>query len=71
MVPAVFIISAGIFILMSVARKLDIMQLGEVEAVRLGIEVKNVKMLVVLLTSCMVGVSVSLCGISQNYKWVC
>ena len=63
LMPAMIVIVVGIFTLISNARKLDIMQLGEIEAYRLGIKVKKVKMMVILLSALMVGISVSLSGI--------
>ena len=63
LMPAMIVIVIGIFTLISNARKLDIMQLGEIEAYRLGIKVKKVKMIVILLSALMVGISVSLSGI--------
>ena len=63
LMPAMIVIVIGIFTLISNARKLDIMQLGEIEAFRLGIKVKKVKMMVILLSALMVGISVSLSGI--------
>ena len=63
LMPAMIVIVVGIFTLISNARKLDIMQLGEIEAYRLGIKVKKVKMIVILLSALMVGISVSLSGI--------
>ncbi len=63
LMPAIIIIGASICTLISIARKLDIMQLGEVEAYRLGIRIKKVKMTVILLSALMVGMSVSLSGI--------
>ena len=63
LLPAVTIVGVGIITLISIARKLDIMQLGEVEAYRLGIKVKKLKMMVILLSAVMVGISVSLSGI--------
>lgn len=63
LMPAMIVIVIGIFTLISNARKLDIMQLGEIEAYRLGIKVKKVKMMVILLSALMVGISVSLSGI--------
>ena len=63
LMPAMIVIVIGVFTLISNARKLDIMQLGEIEAYRLGIKVKKVKMMVILLSALMVGISVSLSGI--------
>ena len=63
LMPAMIVIVIGIFTLIYNARKLDIMQLGEIEAYRLGIKVKKVKMMVILLSALMVGISVSLSGI--------
>ena len=61
--PAVLIVSVCILTLIFIARKLDIMQLGEVEAYWLGIKVKKLKMVVILISAPMVGISVSLSGI--------
>ena len=63
LMPAFMIIGVGILTLISIARRLDIMQLGEIEAYHLGIKVKKVKMMVILLSALMVGISVSLSGI--------
>ena len=63
LVPAFFIVVLSILTLIFIARKLDIMQLGEVEAYRLGVEVKKLKMMVILISALMVGISVSLSGI--------
>ena len=61
--PAVLIISISIFFLIGISRKLDLLQLGEDEANRLGVDVKNLKLKVVVFSAVIVGVSVSLSGI--------
>ena len=44
------------------SRKLDIIQLGESEAYRLGIDVKKLKFSVIISSSIIVGISVSISG---------
>jgi len=63
LVPTFFVVILSILTLIFIARKLDIMQLGEVEAYRLGVKVKKLKMMVILISALMVGISVSLSGI--------
>jgi len=63
LVPAIIIILFSILGLIFLARKLDIMQLGEIEALRVGIDVKRVKRSVIILSALMIGASVSLSGI--------
>ena len=63
LLPAIFVISASIIILISISRKLDIMQLGEIEAYRVGVDIKKTKMIIIISTAIMIGASVSLSGI--------
>ena len=63
LLPAAIIVSAGCTSLILIAHKLDILQLGEIEAWRVGINVKKIKMAVILVSSFMIGISVSLSGI--------
>ena len=53
----------SLFVLISVARKIDILQLGEIEALRLGVDVKRLKIVIIFSCALMVGLSVSLAGI--------
>ena len=63
LLPAIFVISASTIILISISRKLDIMQLGEIEAYRVGVDIKKTKMIIIISTAIMIGASVSLSGI--------
>ena len=63
LLPAAIIVSAGCTGLILIAHKLDILQLGEIEAWRVGLNVKKIKMAVILVSSFMIGISVSLSGI--------
>ena len=63
LIPAFFVTIITIFVLIFLARKLDIMQLGEIEAIRVGVNVKKVKMLIILASASMIGACVSLSGI--------
>ena len=62
-IPFTSIIFISLFVLISVARKIDILQLGEIEALRLGVDVKRLKMIIIFSCALMVGLSVSLAGI--------
>ena len=62
-IPFTLIIFISLFILISIARKIDILQLGEVEALRLGVDVKRLKIYIIFSCALMVGLSVSLAGI--------
>ncbi len=57
----IFIIPAFIWLLNS-ARKLDLLQLGEPEAIRLGVDVRSLKFKVIITSAIVVGISVSLSG---------
>ena len=63
LLPTIFVISASTIILISISRKLDIMQLGEIEAYRVGVDIKKTKMIIIISTAIMIGASVSLSGI--------
>ena len=63
LLPAVVLIMVTIFILVSNARKLDIMQLGESEASRIGIDVVKTRRTIIISTAVMIGICVSLSGI--------
>ena len=60
--PGLTIIAVTIFWLVSSARKLDLLQLGESEAHRLGVDVKKLKFKVIISSAIIVGISVSLSG---------
>ena len=60
--PGLTIITATIIWLASSARKLDLLQLGESEAHRLGVDVKKLKFKVIISSAIIVGISVSLSG---------
>ena len=63
LLPAVVLIMVTIFTLVSNARKLDIMQLGESEASRIGIDVLKTRRTIIISTAVMIGICVSLSGI--------
>ncbi len=60
--PAIIIIFITIFITLKESRKLDLIQLGEFEAARLGVDVKKLKRSIIISSAIVVGVSVSLTG---------
>ena len=49
--------------LITSSRKLDLLQLGEAEAYRLGVDVRYLKLKIIISSAIIVGVSVSLSGI--------
>ena len=59
---AVFIITLTIIWIFRDGRGLDILQLGEFEAYRLGIDIENLRFNVIISSAIIVGVSVSLTG---------
>ena len=61
-IPALLIISMAMFWMIPSARKLDLLQLGEPEAYRLGVDVKKLKFKVIISSAVTVGISVSLSG---------
>ena len=63
LLPAICMILVTIFWLVKSARKLDLLQLGEAEAFRLGVDVKYLKVKIIVASAIIVGVSVSLSGI--------
>jgi len=60
--PAMVIISLSIIWMIPSARKLDLLQLGEPEALRLGVDVQRLKYKVIISSAITVGVSVALSG---------
>ena len=60
--PGIIIISFAILCMIVSSRELDILQLGESEASRLGVDVKKLKFKVIISSAVIVGVSVSLSG---------
>ena len=62
-IPAILIISFAIGCMLVYSRRLDLMQLGENEARRLGVNVRRVKIMIILSAAFMIGASVSLSGI--------
>ena len=61
-IPALLIISFTVLWMIPAARKLDLLQLGEPEAYRLGIDVQKLKFKVIISSAITVGISVSLSG---------
>ncbi len=61
--PEICMILITVFWLIKSARKLDLLQLGEVEAYRLGVDVKYLKFKIIVGSAIIVGISVSLSGI--------
>lgn len=61
--PAVLLIGTSIALLLPSARRLDLLQLGEIEARRLGVGVTRLKRLVVFSSAVAVGAAVALAGI--------
>ena len=60
--PALIIISLTMLWMIPSSRKLDLLQLGEPEAYRLGVNVKKLKFKVIISSAVTVGISVSLSG---------
>ena len=63
LIPTIIIVTIAIANLFMISKKLDIIQLGEVEAHRLGINIRLIKMTIVLCSAFMIGACVSLSGI--------
>ena len=63
LIPAICMILITVLWLIKSARKLDLIQLGEAEAYRLGVDVKYLKFKVIVGSAIIVGISVSLSGI--------
>ena len=62
LIPAIIIILISVTSMMTVSRNLDLIQLGEPEAYRLGVDVKKLKYKVIISCAAAVGASVSLSG---------
>ena len=62
LIPAILIILVSVTSMMTVSRNLDLIQLGEPEAYRLGVDVKRLKYKIILSCAAAVGASVSLSG---------
>ena len=62
LIPALIIILFSIFFLIPNARKLDLLQLGEPEAYRLGVDIKQLKYRIIFGCAAAVGASVALSG---------
>ena len=60
--PALFFILISFIWIFRESRKLDILQLGESEAYRLGIDIKKLRFSVIVSSAIIVGISVSLSG---------
>ena len=60
--PAIIIIFITIITIIRSSRKLDILQLGEPEAYRLGIDIKRLRFNIIISSAIIVGISVSLTG---------
>jgi len=60
--PALLIIIVTMFWMIPSSRKLDLLQLGEPEAYRLGVDVRKLKFKVIISSAITVGISVSLSG---------
>ena len=60
--PAIIIITLTMIWMIPSSRKLDLLQLGEPEAYRLGVDVKKLKFKVIISSAITVGISVSLSG---------
>jgi len=61
--PSMIVLLSAAFWMVSYSRRLDIIQLGEIEAGRLGVDTKKIKIAVILSSSILVGLSVALAGI--------
>tara|TARA_Y100000739_G_C20605234_1_gene465242 strand:- start:949 stop:1974 length:1026 start_codon:yes stop_codon:yes gene_type:complete len=61
-IPAVIIMFVTIIWTLMFARKLDLIQLGESEAYRLGVNVKKLKFNIIISSAIIVGIGVSLAG---------
>ena len=62
LIPAIIIILISVASMMTVSRNLDLIQLGEPEAYRLGVDVKKLKYKIIISCAAAVGASVSLSG---------
>lgn len=62
LIPAIIIILISVASMMTVSRNLDLIQHGEPEAYRLGVDVKKLKYKIIISCAAAVGASVSLSG---------
>ena len=62
LVPAIIIICSALVWIIPASRKLDLIQLGEPEAYRLGVDIKKLKYRVIFSSAAAVGASVALSG---------
>ena len=62
LIPALIVIFISFLFLLPILRNLDILQLGESEAKRLGVNVKSLKYRIIFASAASVGASVSLSG---------
>ena len=62
LLPVILIIVLAIFIMIPYSRQLDLLQLGEPEAYRLGVDVQKLKYTIILTCAASVGASVALSG---------
>ena len=60
--PAILLITSTLVWMIPSSRKLDLLQLGEPEAYRLGIDVQKLKFNIIISSAIIVGISVSLSG---------
>ena len=60
--PAIVVILISIVWIIGLSKKLDLIQLGDVEASRLGINIKKVRFGVIISSAVVVGISVALSG---------
>jgi len=60
--PAIVVILFSIVWIIGLSRKLDLIQLGDVEASRLGVNIKKVRFGVIISSAVVVGISVALSG---------
>ncbi len=61
-IPALVVVLFSIIWIIGLSRKLDLIQLGDVEASRLGINIKKVRFGVIISSAIVVGISVALSG---------
>ena len=61
-IPAIVIIISTIIWTLRISRKLDLLQLGEPEAYRLGVDIKKLRFDIIMSSAIIVGISVSLTG---------
>ena len=62
LLPVILIIIFSIMVMIPYARQLDLLQLGEPEAYRLGVDVQRLKYVVIMTAAASVGASVALSG---------